>query len=462
MLRTRAAAAAVMTAGLLVAIGCGSGSANTTSSIAAATPTPTGQPSATKADSTANWPTFGGDLARTGVDSSSPPLSQVRRAWSRAFDGALYAQPLIAGDRVYVATENNTVYALNAATGHIAWKRHLGKPVNASTLPCGNISPVTGITGTPAISGNTIYAVTFLKGYRHVLFGLRLNGGKIRVKRNVDAKRSDPKVHQERSALSVANGRVYVPYGGLTGDCGNYKGRVVSVKTGGKPQKRTYTVPVHREGGIWAPSGAAVNNAGDLFVVTGNGDANQGFDEGNSVIRLSPQLRQLDFYRASNSAQLNQSDTDLGSVGPTLIAPNRLFVIGKEGLGLILNADHLGGTGGQLFSQHVCSSGAFGGLAFQAGIVYVPCQDGLYALKLNGDSFSTIWKATASTGPPIVSGGAVWTIDGSTLRAYAAATGGSIGSFDLGNQVTHFPSPAAGGGMLFAPAGNAVVAFAGV
>ena len=444
-----------MTVGLLVAIGCGSGSAHTAVK-------PAGQANAGKADSPANWPTFAGDLARTGVDSSSPPLGQVRRAWSRGVDGALYAQPLVVGDRVYVATENDTVYALDAANGRIAWKRHLGKPVNASTLPCGNISPVTGITGTPAISGNTLYVVAFLKGYRHVLYGLRLSGGKVRLKRNVDAKRSDPKVHQERSALSIANGRVYVPYGGLTGDCGNYKGRVVSVKTSGKPHKRTFTVGVHREGAIWAPSGAAVNGAGDLFVATGNGDATQGFDAGNSVIRLSSDLKQEDFYRASNSAQLNQSDTDLGSVGPTLISPNRLFVIGKEGLGLILNADHLGGTGGQVFSQHVCSSGAYGGLAFQAGIVYVPCQDGLYALRVNGDSFSTMWKATGSTGPPILAGGAVWTIDGSTLRAYAAVTGGSIGSFDLGNQVTHFPSPAAGGGMLFAPAGNAVVAFAGI
>jgi outer membrane protein assembly factor BamB len=459
-----------MTAALLVAIGCGSGSAHTAAtntaaeqtSSAAVTQTPAGQPSAAKAQGSANWPTYHGDLARTGVDNSSPGLGQVHRAWSRGLDGALYAEPLVVGDRVYVATENNTVFALNAATGHVAWKRHLGKPVDASTLPCGNISPVTGITGTPAISGNTLYVVAFLSGYRHVLFGLRLHGGKVRLKRNVDAKGSDPRVHQERSALSVANGRVYVPYGGLTGDCGNYKGRVVSVKASGKPHKKSYTVPVHREGAIWAPSGAAVNGAGDLFVATGNGDATSGFDEGNSVIRLSPKGKQQDFYRASNSAQLNQSDTDLGSVGPTLIAPNRLFVIGKEGLGLILNADHLGGTGGQIFSQHVCSSGAFGGLAFQAGIVYVPCQDGLYALKLNGDSFSTAWKADGSTGPPILAGGAVWTIDGSTLRAYAAATGGSIGTFDLGNQTTHFPSPAAGGGMLFAPAGSAVVAFAGV
>ncbi|HEY3191670.1 MAG TPA: PQQ-binding-like beta-propeller repeat protein [Solirubrobacterales bacterium] len=462
MLRTRAAAILAMTAALVVGIGCGSG-AKPDSSSATVAPNVPGQASAAKKRGrAANWPTYHANLARTGVDTSSPALGQVHRAWSRPLDGSLYAEPLVVGSRVYVATENNTVYALNAKNGHVAWKRHLGTPVVASTLPCGNIEPVTGITGTPAISRNTLYVVAFLSGYRHLLFGLRLHGGKVRLKRNVDAPGSDPRVHQERSALSVANGRVYVPFGGLTGDCGDYKGRVVSVKTRGKPKRRVFTVGVHREGGIWAPSGAAVDSAGDLFVVTGNGDATSGFDFGNSLIRLSPKLKQADFYRASNSPQLNQTDTDLGSVGPTLLGGDRMFVIGKEGLGLILSAVHLGGTGGQLFSQHVCGGGAYGGLAFQAPLVYVPCTDGLYALRVSGDSFTTAWKAGGSAGPPIVAGGAVWTIDGSTLHAYAAATGGSIASFDLGSQATHFPSPAAAGGRLFAPGGNQLVAFAGV
>jgi DNA-binding beta-propeller fold protein YncE len=221
-------------------------------------------------------------------------------------------------------------------------------------------------------------------------------------------------------------------------------------------------VGVHRQGGIWAPSGAAIDQAGNLFVVTGNGDVTSGFDYGNSVIELSPKVKQIDFYRASNAAELNLTDTDLGSVGPTLLGGDRMFVIGKEGLGLILSTTHLGGTGGQLFAKEVCGGGAFGGVAYKAPFVYVPCTDGLYALRMNGDSFSLAWKAAGSTGPPIVAGGAVWTIDEATLRVYAPDSGSSIATFDLGSQTTHFPSPAAGGGRVFAPAGNQVVAFAGV
>src|SRR3954447_13390020 len=461
MMRTRVLAGVVMTVALIAAIGCGSGGKSTTAA-AESTATPTGQASeAQNHGRRANWPTYHANLARTGVDTTSPGLSGFHRTWTQQFDGQVYAEPLAVGNRVFVATENNTVYALNAANGQVAWKRHLGTPVQGSTLPCGNITPVTGITGTPAISGGTLYAVAFLSGYRHVLFGLRLRGGKVQMRRAVDAPGSDARVHQERSALSVSKGRVYVEYGGLTGDCGNYRGRVVSVTARGKAQKRSFTVGVNREGGIWAPSGAAVDRSGNLFVVTGNGDETSGFDYGNSVIRLSPKLKQTGFYRASNSPQLNQTDTDLGSVGPTLLGGNRMFVIGKEGLGLIISTTHLGGTGGELFGKSVCG-GAFGGLAYQAPLVFVPCIDGLRALRVSGNSFSSAWQAGSSPGPPIVSGGVVWTIDqGGSLHGYAPGTGSEVASADLGS-VTHFATPAAGGGRLFAPADTQVIAFHGV
>jgi outer membrane protein assembly factor BamB len=464
-MRTRVLAGTVLTAVLVAAIGCGSGGGST-SSTAIAKPATAGPAAVAKKKHRrrgANWPTYHANLARTAVDTTSPRMSNFHRTWTRQFDGQIYAEPLALGDRVYVATENNTVYAVNAATGHIAWKRHLGTPVQGSTLPCGNIEPVTGITGTPAISKGKLYVVGFLEGYRHVLFALDLKKGKVEKRRQVDAPGSDPRVHQERSALSIANGRVYVMFGGLTGDCGDYRGRVTSVKTRGLKNLRAFTVGVNREGGIWAPSGAAVDRSGSLFVVTGNGDDTSGFDYGNSVIKLSPKLRQTDFYRASNSPQLNQSDTDLGSVGPTLLGGNRMFVIGKEGLGLILSTTHLGGTGGELFSHAVCGPGAFGGLAYQAPFVYVPCSDGLHALRVSGNSFTEAWKAGSLVGPPIVSGGVVWTIEsGGFLQGYAPDSGTPMASVDLGDVPQHFPTPVAGGGRLFAPADTQVIAFAGV
>jgi outer membrane protein assembly factor BamB len=464
MARNRTLAGLGLTGMLIVAaVGCGSGSGGSGGDQASAS---TGGQAGTakKRGSAANWPTYHANLARTAVDRTSPSLGGLRRIWFKQLDGQVYAEPLAVGKRVYAATENNTVYALNAGNGKIVWQRHLGTPVDASTLPCGNITPVTGITGTPAISVDKLYVTAFLSGYRHVLFGLRLNGGKVTLKRNVDAPGSDPRVHQERSALSVSKGRVYVPYGGMAGDCGAYRGRVVSVNTEGKAKRRVFTVGVNREGGIWAPSGAAVDRKGNLFVVSGNGDNTTGFDYGNSVIRLTPKLKQTRFWRPTNAAQLNQTDTDLGSVGPALLGGGRLFAIGKEGVGVILSTSNLGGIGGQLFQANVCGGGAYGGTAYQAPFLFVPCTDGLVALRVDGNSFSTAWRSSSfNAGPPILAGGAVWSIDidSGTLTAFAPDSGRVLTTQGLGS-VTHFATPSAGGGRLFAPASSQVIAFAGV
>ncbi len=446
-----------------MAIGCGSGNAKSATTTVAS---PAGQATAAKKGKkrTADWPTYHADLARTAVDRTSPRLSGPRRIWSTQLDGQVYAEPLAVGNRVYAATENNTVYALNARNGKVAWKRHLGTPVDASTLPCGNIMPVTGITGTPAISGGRLYVVAFLSGYRHVLFGLRLRGGKVEMRRPADAPGSDPRVHQERSALSVSRGRVYIEYGGLTGDCGPYKGRVVSVRARGKAGTKVFTVGVGREGGIWAPSGAGIDRKGNVFVATGNGDSTTSFDFGNTVIRLMPKLKQTSFWRPTNAAELNQHDADLGSVGPALLGGGRLFAIGKEGVGVILSAANLGGIGGQLFQGDVCDGGSYGGTAYLAPLLFVPCTDGLVALRVNGNSFSTAWRSDSFTaGPPIIAGGAVWSIDtdSGSLTAFAPDSGRVLATQSLGS-VTHFATPSAGGGRLFAPAGDHVIGFGGV
>jgi outer membrane protein assembly factor BamB len=227
---------------------------------------------------------------------------------------------------------------------------------------------------------------------------------------------------------------------------------------------RVFTVGVMRKGGIWAPSGAGVDGKGNVFVATGNGESTSGFDLGNTVIRLTPKLRQTSFWRPTNAAQLNQTDRDLGSVGPALLGGGRVFAIGKEGVGVTLSTANLGGIGGQLFQADVCGGGAFGGTAYQGPLLFVPCTDGLVALRFSGNSFSTAWRSDSfNSGPPIISGGVVWTIDidGGTLMALAPDSGRVLTTQSLGS-VTHFATPSAGGGRLFAPAETQVVAFAGV
>src|SRR5436309_4854068 len=108
-----------------------------------------------QSDASADWTTYQHDLQRSGVGSGPSDPANTRQLWETdQLDGQIYAQPVIVGDHVFVATENNTVYALDAASGSTLWSQHLGDGVPRSTLPCGNIDP-TGITGTPAVDAST-------------------------------------------------------------------------------------------------------------------------------------------------------------------------------------------------------------------------------------------------------------------------------------------------------------------
>jgi outer membrane protein assembly factor BamB len=109
---------------------------------------------------TTGWPTYQHDVARSGQDPDTPQVASINPNWTTQLDGQLYAQPLVSGSVVYAATENNTVYALNSASGGVLWQQHLSTPASLSQLPCGNIDPY-GITGTPVLdqSSGVLYAV---------------------------------------------------------------------------------------------------------------------------------------------------------------------------------------------------------------------------------------------------------------------------------------------------------------
>jgi putative pyrroloquinoline-quinone binding quinoprotein len=325
------------------------------------------------------WLTYHHDFFRTGFDSyklkpAFSPSSFNKNWTSSNLDGSIYAEPLVARDRVFVVTENNSIYSLDASTGKVIWRTNLGRPVPLSDLPCGDIDP-TGITGTPVINlrTQTIFAVAFLKDtHRHELFGLDIGSGEVRFETAVDPPSSDPLVQQQRGALALnyyaersnttssgnnaandgtitgARGEdgskrgviVYVPFGGLFGDCGQYHGWMVGASipyaslqgasssntSSGNKQSLpllSFKVPTGREGGIWAPSGSAIDNNAEIFVSTGNSESSSNFDFGNAVIKLSPELgKVIDWFAPGNWADLNTSDTDLGSVGPAILDNN--------------------------------------------------------------------------------------------------------------------------------------------
>jgi outer membrane protein assembly factor BamB len=413
-----------------------------------------------------DWLTYHHDLARTGRDANSATAGgTIRHLWTSAhLDGAIYAEPLVAGQRVFVATENDSVYALSASSGQVLWRTHLGTPMAGDALPCGDISP-SGITSTPVIDSHQqlLYAVGFVEPGRHLLFALNLGSGSVRFSRPVDPTGSTPLVQQQRSALALSDGRVYIPFGGLFGDCGDYHGYVLAVPESGTGSFDQYQVPASREGAIWAPSGEVFDAQGDLYVATGNTPAAAGFDFGDSVVRLSPTLRLRDWWAPTDWAQLGQRDTDIGSIGPALLTNGLVFQSGKNGQGYLLRADHLGGVGGEAFKGPVCSAGAFGGTALMGPDLYVPCLDGLVALRVSATppSFRVTWlKNRIWAGPPIIALGLVWTIDiaSGQLDAFDPLTGAPRYSAEIGTAA-HFATPAAAQGRVYAAASDAVEAF---
>src|SRR5215467_6115289 len=97
-----------------------------------------------------DWTTYHGDNSRSGSGGPNQ-VSCANEGWqSPLLDGRVYAEPLAFGGKIIVATENNSVYALNSLNGDILWRTHLGEPIPGNSLPCGNIDP-SGITGTPVI-----------------------------------------------------------------------------------------------------------------------------------------------------------------------------------------------------------------------------------------------------------------------------------------------------------------------
>ena len=287
--------------------------------------------------------------AVTSVDTAAP-------AWtSPTLDGQLYGQPLVYAGRVYVATENDTVYALAAATGKVAWSAHLGSPVQAGSLPCGDIRPVAGITGTPVIdpARNEIFVVADeMAGGSpaHRLFGLSTASGRVEMSQDVDPPGAVPADLLQRTGLTLDAGQVVFGMGGNDGDCAVYRGQVVAVpETGGTP--KFFTVDAasgESQGAVWMGGAApVVDSRGDVWVSTGNGSVysyQHPYDDSDAVLELSSSMRLLQYFAPSTWATNNSQDLDM-SVAPALLPDGQVVLAGKSRIVYLLNGADLGGIG---------------------------------------------------------------------------------------------------------------------
>ena len=341
--------------------------------------------------------TYHADNARTGANPHETILSPANvdtehfgKLFTVPVDGDVYAQPLYVpsvdlgskGVRnvVYVATENNTIYAIDAddQKGIVLWSTHLGPALSFSDLgTCG--APLVGVTGTPVIdiSTRTLYVVsrTFVdarRGFKlhaiDISSGRERPGSPVVVAAEVEAKgkgnRSgklafDPTLQLQRSGVALAHGKIYVGFGSSC-DYGDYHGWLMAYDASTLHQSSVFvSTPNAARGGIWQ-SGAApgIDAEGNVYIVTGDGTFNAasgGSDYGDSVLKLdlirSAQGEVVDYFTPFDQERLDEINEDLGSSGAVLLPdqagahPHLLVSAGKNGTIYVVDRDNMGHFG---------------------------------------------------------------------------------------------------------------------
>jgi hypothetical protein len=338
----------------------------------------------------------------TTIDASNVGRLDVQHVVS--LDDQVDAQPLVVPglasignlgtgghDVVYVATENNSVYAIDVVSGVVLAQRNLGAPV-PTPLNCPNNGPNVGIDSTPVIDTgtNTMYLITY--GLEDQVPVHRLHALDIttltdrmppvqvvasHVLTNGDFAAFDSRFERQRAGLLIANGNIYA---GFASYCDFEQGRSRGWILGWQ-EKTLSPLPANELtnqlafspdqfflSGVWMSGyGLAADSEGFIYAVTGNSDlchtppsttntcGPSGSTYGNSnfsetVVKLKPDLTGLvDLFTPSNVADLDFNDTDFGAGGALIVpdqngpVPHMVAAAGKDGRLFVLNADKLGG-----------------------------------------------------------------------------------------------------------------------
>jgi hypothetical protein len=141
-----------------------------------------------------------------------------------------------------------------------------------------------------------------------------------------------------------------------------------------------------------------------------------------------------------------------------------VFQVGKTDTGYLLRQGHLGGSEGEVASHPVCSGNPDGGHAVMGSVVYVPCPNGVTAIKVLAKApyLKQLWTDNdGAAGAPIIGDGLIWTIGGDAVHGLNPASGKDVASIPVGGFANHFPTPSVGDGLLLVPGTDQVLAFKG-
>jgi hypothetical protein len=508
-------------AAVAVVLTMGCGSSVTTTPGASPTPAPPGQNSVVQEHDTADR---NGAYIQPSLSRAAAATLHADPAFQGVFQGNVYGQPLYVengpgGKGVFiVATENDTVFALDEKTGGVVWAATVGQPAGQTGAGCGDISPL-GITGTPYIdlASRTLFldAVvgTSVGITTHQVHALSIDSGAEQMGGwpldvsavSFNGLAFNPVVQNQRGALAALGNTLYVPYGGHAGDCGSYHGWVVAVPFGSPQGAQAWATPA-AGGGIWGPGGLS-SDGQSIFAATGNTFGASQWGGGEAMIRLQAGAlfsgQPADFFAPSNWVDLDNQDLDEGGSGALLVnapssnPPALGVLLGKNGVGYLLNRSSLGGIGQ---GNGIVGEGLFSGLVDSGEIIGVPAasqtgrgpivvfhgtsgaacpggsQGDLIALQIvpgSPPTFETAWCAdNQGQGSPIITtvdGQAeaiVWTAgaEGSErLHGYDAQTGALVfaggGNSEALANVRRFTTPIAVKGRILVAGDGQLFAF---
>src|SRR5215469_8304463 len=395
------------------------------------------------------------NLLRDGWDQNEPGLSpavvrggKFGQLFATKVTGQVFAQPLVvdnpatASSDVIVATEDDWVYRLDGATGHVLKSTQLGTWWSYTVNGCKNIWPDIGITSTPVYDPSTgiVYVVAVVTNGNPTvttptveLFALNEQTLAVEWSKSISGTAvNDPKQkfnaawERQRAGLLLMNGWIYAAFGSYC-DGGTYSGFISGVNVANQGKSSTLwsdeagSPDANPQAGIWqSGSGLMSDGPGRIFFASGNGTSpppgpggsHTPTELGDAVARLAVgsdgSLSPADFFSPANAPSMDANDVDFGSGGPvglpfgTSTYPHLLVQAGKDGRVFLLNRDSLGGRqqGPNGTDKPVSMSGPFGGQwshpAAFAGVnpdgtaadyVYVVGKnDYLRALKLTGSS----------------------------------------------------------------------------
>ena len=391
--------------------------------------------------------TYHYDNLRTGWDSSEYSLS-YKSVHSSSFgllasvtlDDQVDTQPLIVRnelisgsgspqtvDVVYVATESNTIYAINASTGAILLSTNLGAPVQ-EPLGCNNNGPNVGIDGTPVIdlSANVMYVIAYtmvasvptytihelsLANLTDVVPPVVVTASHTLT--NGSTYYFNATYQRQRPALLEANGNIYAGFGSFCDYSASLsRGWLLGWQAGSltplaanQLNDTLATAPNNFFlSSIWMSGyGVASDPSGNVYFVTGNSEPttyNGVTDIQESAVKMSSDLTQLlSIFTPSNVNQLDRGDVDFGAGGMLLLPTSSqsgtplAAAAGKAGTMFLMNQDNLGGyspSGNSVLAQESIG-GCWCGLSY-----FDAAKDSLPRIVASGGDTLTLWSVQSS------------------------------------------------------------------